>query len=128
MVRGLSPICNFKLKKNYINSFTFPIYLSIPARLLPVTWDYNLRRSIIGLYYLLHTKNINLNSITADQPGFEPGSLGPKATTLPLCYAPLTDFNIVYTIDCSTTFHRAGSKRQSENAKLRKLSAKKGSV
>ena len=48
----------------------------------PPTWVYNPHRSIIDLYYLLHT-NIDLNLITAEQPGFEPGYPGPKVATLP---------------------------------------------
>ena len=42
------------------------------------------------LNHRLHT-NIDLNLIAADQPEFEPGSPGPKAAMLPLCYPPLTD-------------------------------------
>ena len=62
------------------------IYLFIPTRLLPVIWDYNRCHSIIVLYYLLHT-HFDLILITADQPGFEPRSPGPKAAMLPLCSA-----------------------------------------
>ena len=57
------------------------IYLSIPTRLFPITWDYNRCCSIIGFYYLLHT-NFNLNLKTADQPGF--GSRSPRTNWL--CY------------------------------------------
>ena len=31
-----------------------------------------------------------MNSITAEQPGFEPGYPGSKVAMLPLCYTPLT--------------------------------------
>ena len=70
---------------NFIDTFSLSIYLLIPTRLLPVTWDYNRRRSIKGLYYLLQA-NIDLNAIKADQQGFAPGSPGPKVAPLPLCY------------------------------------------
>ena len=53
------------------------------------TWDYKQCLSIVGLYYSVHT-NIELNLIIANQPGIEPGYLGPKGDTLPLPYAPLT--------------------------------------
>ena len=90
-VNGPQIVSNLKfyIDGEFHSYFSLSIYLLIFTRLLPVTWDYNQCRSIIGLYYLLHTK-MDLNSITADQPGFEPGSLGPKAATLPLCYTPLT--------------------------------------
>ena len=65
--------------------FLLSIDLSIPKRLLYFTQ----LRSVIGLYYLFHT-NIDLKLITANQPGFEPASLGPKMATLPLSYPPLT--------------------------------------
>ena len=64
---------------NYINTLSLSLYLSIPTRLLPDTWDYNRHRLIIGLHYSLHT-NINLNLITANLPGFKPRSPGPKVT------------------------------------------------
>ena len=47
------------------------------------------------MYYSLHT-NIDLNLITAYQPGFKTGSLGPKAASLQLCYAPLTLFSFLF--------------------------------
>ena len=71
--------------------FSFSIYLSIPTRLLPITWDYNWRCSIIGyllniiVSYDLLRKNIDLNWITVEQPGFVPRSPGPKVATVPLC-------------------------------------------
>ena len=80
------------LKKKFHQYFSFSIYLSIPKRQLHVAWDYNQQCWIIGLYYSLQT-NIHLNLITTNQPGFEPGSSGPKAAMLPLCYAPLTTLN-----------------------------------
>ena len=83
-----SPSCNLILMENCINT-SLSIYLLITTRLLPITWNYNRCRSIISLYYSLRT-TINLNSITADQPRFEPKSPGPKAAKLPLWYTPLT--------------------------------------
>ena len=73
-----------------IQSILFINYLFTDTyKATPVIWDYNRRRLIIGFYYSLH-RNINMNLITVDQPGFEPGSLVPKAATLPFCYAPVT--------------------------------------
>ena len=67
-------------------------YLSPPTRLPPIAGSQLLARAIIGLYYLYNTTYIiDLNSIIyRSSPGFEPGSPGPKAATLPLCYTPLT--------------------------------------
>ena len=61
----------YHIDENSINTFSLSIYLSIPTKLLPVTWDRNWHCSIIGLY---------LNSITVDQPEFEPGS--PRRTKI----------------------------------------------
>ena len=72
-----------------IPAIVFLNYLFINTWLLPVILNYNQGLLIIGLYYLLDT-NSDLNSITADQQGFESGSSGTKAATLPLCYVPLT--------------------------------------
>ena len=44
----------------------------------------------IDIFPVYRVPNIDLNLITADQPGLELGSLGPKVATLPLCYTPLT--------------------------------------
>ena len=85
--------------------FSFSIYLLIPTRLLPAAWDYNWGCSIIGLYYSLQT-NIHLNLITTNQPGFEPGSSGPKAAMLPLCYAPLTTLNKSWSCRICVIFER----------------------
>ena len=57
----------------------------MPTRLLPVTWDYRLQ--LVSLNHKLNHTNIDLNLITAKQLGFEPGSPGPKAAALPLCYS-----------------------------------------
>ena len=81
MAHSSSPICNF--------IFSLNIYLSLPTRLLLVTWDYNRHHLITGLYYLRHT-NMRLNLLTVDQPGFEHGPLGPKVATLPLCNTTMT--------------------------------------
>ena len=48
-----------------------------------VTWDYNRHCSIIGMYYLSMNNSICLFQFkTANQPGFEPGSPGPKVAML----------------------------------------------
>ena len=67
-------------------------YLSPPTRLPPIAGSQLFARAIVGLYYLYNTTYIiDLNSIIyRSSPGFEPGSPGPKAATLPLCYTPLT--------------------------------------
>ena len=67
-------------------------YLSPPTRLPPIAGSQLLARAIVGLFYLYNTTYIiDLNWIIyRSSPGFEPGSLGPKAATLPLCYTPLT--------------------------------------
>ena len=67
-------------------------YLSPPTRLPPIAGSQLLARAIVGLYYSCNTTYIiNLNSIIyRSSQRFEPGSPGPKAATLPLCYTPLT--------------------------------------
>ena len=65
----------------------------MPTSLLPVNWDYNLRRSIIGLYYSLQT-NSNLSLITVNQPGIKPRSPVPKAAMLLLCKASLMNQHV----------------------------------
>ena len=83
-VHRSSPICHFILMENSINTFPQISFIDTYDN-----WDDNRHRYIISLYYSLNT-NINLNLITADQLGFEPGSLGPKLALLPLCYAYLS--------------------------------------
>ena len=86
-------------------------YLIIkPTRLLPVNWDYNRRRSIIDLYYLLHT-NTNLNSIKAEQPGFEPGSnqmmsLANSSLTTLICNESYAKISGVYCFTLKTLFFK----------------------
>ena len=67
-------------------------YLSPPIRLPPMAGSQMLDRAIESLNYSYNTTYIiNLNSIIYRHlPGFEPGSPGPKAATLPLCYTLLT--------------------------------------
>ena len=67
-------------------------YFSPPTRLPPNVGSKMLARAILSLYYLYNTTYIiNLNSkIYRPLPGFEPGSPGPKAATLPSCNTPLT--------------------------------------
>ena len=60
----------------------------------PFHLDFNLRCSIKGLHYSLRT-NIDLNPITADQPGFSPKSRIPKAATFLFCYATI----VLHSID-----------------------------
>ena len=95
MVCRSPPSCNFILMENSINTFPFSIYSLIATRLVPVIWDYNLHRSIMGLYYLIH-KYIDLNLITTDQPRFELRSPEPKAAMLTFFCAPLT----IVVFDC----------------------------
>ena len=74
------------------NVWTFSGYLLSPTRLPPIAGLQTLARVFIHLYYLYKTTYIvNLNSrINRSSPVFEPGSLGLKAATLPVCYTPLT--------------------------------------
>ena len=89
---------NIKLPMQCSNGLTWPwlfiamgvtlnnIYLLIPTRLLPATWDYN-RHHFTSHKYQLEFNNRGLAENWI-------GSTGPKAVMLPLCYdALLTSWN-----------------------------------
>ena len=87
-----TPLSNVNVRRASPNFCNLSGYLSPPTRLPPIAGSQLLARAIVGLYYLYNTTYIiDLNSIIyRSSPGFEPGSPGPKAATLPLCYTPLT--------------------------------------
>ena len=64
-------------------------YSSPTTRLPPIAGLLMLARAIISLYYLYDTTYIIYLNLIIYRPssGNEPGSLGPKAATLPVCYA-----------------------------------------
>ena len=74
------------------NFCNLSVYLSPPTSLPTIVGSQTLARVILRLYYLYNTTYIfNLNLIIyRSSTGFEPGSPGRKAATLPLCHTPLT--------------------------------------
>ena len=115
-VHRSSPICNFNFDR--IPSILFFKYLFID---IYKAISHHLRLqsasgSILGLYYLPH-KNINLNWTTADQPGIEPESPGPKVAKLPMCYAPLTAM-VIY---CQMHSHQFVKNFKATNQKQEKI-------
>ena len=92
-----TPLSNVNVRRASPNFCNLSGYLSPPTRLPPIAGSQLLARAIVGLYYLYNTTYIiDLNSIIyRSSPGFEPGSPGPKAAILPLCYASLTTFTIL---------------------------------
>ena len=87
--------------------YSLSIYLLIPTRVLPFTWEYNQSCLIIGLYYLLHT-NISLNLIKADQTGFNvaTASLKKRRLVIKLFFNLKWLFlqNLVHYITCYVMF------------------------
>ena len=91
------PLSNVKVLKASPNflQLQWLFITTYKARLSPIAGSKCfkiLARAIVSLYYLCSTNYINdFNSIIFRySPGFELGSPGPKAATLPLCYTPFT--------------------------------------
>ena len=105
------PLSNVNAHRASPNFCNLSGYLSPLTRLPLIAGSQTLARAIVSLYYSYSTTYIiNLNSIIPQSsPGFEPGSPGPKAATLPLYYTPLTIFSKTLLSGTPQHFKRLGN-------------------